>query len=288
MGHKSWTDDEEQLLKKVVQDNPPRSNYPKLYQGECQKHGLTIRSADAVYQKLQFMRQQEKGKRPKTYKWSNKELGYLQELVGDYPLALVVKYFNNWAKANNYRERGWRAIQGAIYRNGWSAVPYGEFITLNELAKILGLSNSAVRRWMQAGYIKPHTCKDIRSTGGNTDPSNDVKCRRYIRRHQITHLAKHHPHLFAGVPLQDLKMLLEWPHLAEEIHEKYPLRWGRPRAVRWNETGRIYPSLAACGKAHGVEYWRIGYSINSNGSVRGKTFSYVTPGPVQGVNPRKQ
>lgn len=92
--------------------------------------------------------------------WTDLEKNHLfGELVGFYPIDLIVLHFNNFCKKNNLPERSREAIITKIYRSDYSRRPVYNYISLSLLASILNYNVSTVLHWSRYGIIK-HTVQN--------------------------------------------------------------------------------------------------------------------------------
>ena len=177
-------------------------------------------------------------------RWTATEINQLLSLAGDYPTALLVTYYQQWATANNLPARTAVAIDRRLRLLGADREPIGVWIQTGTLTSLLGVSYTTVDRWVRRGYIRAHQfpCLEYR---GIHPPV------RYFKRSEVRAFAKRQPEFFAGVSRQNLFLLLEDERLADDIASRFPSRTGKDKVrVRCVETGRVFESCAAAAKVY--------------------------------------
>jgi transposase len=175
-------------------------------------------------------------------RWTPDEHAALMEMVGDYPLDILIKKYQMWANKHDYPSRSPFAIHQRLRRQRVSVIPIGHYLTSGTLAKLLGVSYTTIDRWVARGLLVP-------SLQQTSSDSEHPKRRVYIRR-RIIELARSHPWLFGGTPRDNLFLLLESQRLVDSILEHYPTRFGRDRVkMLCVETGIRYESATAAARA---------------------------------------
>lgn len=158
--------------------------------------------------------------------WSATEHHQLEQLVGDAPMRVVHYRYNRWAKEHGYIKRSLEAIGSRAKRAKLSLRAYGEMISANAVARVLGISEQRVPRWARLGLIE-----------------HKLLTFTYVTRSELRRLAQQRPELFAGIKRQRLYQLLEDEELAATIARNYPRNSSAAKRVRCVETGRVFRSI---------------------------------------------
>lgn len=197
---------------------------------------------------------------PGNFRWTQPELDYLQDLAGDYPLSWIVKDYNRWAARNGYTPRTKTAIKKAIcIKLQQSTVPFGEWISTADVAKMVGRAQKTVREWVAFEFI----CRDHRRYDGN----GYLICRRGLRQ-----LARDRPYLLKHLNREQLFHLLEDEDVVDLVLES-PIQQRRLIVpVRCVETQTTFPSISAAANAFDVHPTSLRMSIVRRGTCRGLHF----------------
>lgn len=169
-----------------------------------------------------------------SYRWSEPELEQLRQLAGDIPWPRVQHAYNTWASINGFPGRTEIALRQRCEIEGLSRVSRGEFIGTSTVRQLTGIGWPTIRRWVERGWL----------------PITRSGRRWYIHRAALRRFAREHPEYFAGLPISDLTQLVDDERVAEELaampRANAP---GSPKRVRCIETGVVFPSAAAAGRA---------------------------------------
>lgn len=195
----------------------------------------------------------------KALRWSVAELDMLADMLGNSPWPVVVKAYNQWAKANSYPVRTERAMAHKASAMG-SRFCQGRWMGVGDVARALDRWPSTVWDWSKRGLIR-------RFHNGQASA---------VCRDDLVKLARTHPHLFGGVSREGLMFVLEDPDLVDDIRRRYPRQapgFGGRRRISC--CGVVYPTIAAAARAHHVCETAIRAGIQEGRRVTGLEFKPV-------------
>jgi len=186
-------------------------------------------------------------------RWSQASTDYLKELAGDYPLHAIHRYFNLWAKEHGEPPRTFTAIELRMRVLQLSIDPEGIFLSLSQIARMIGRSRSALYLWVKWEWIAP-TDLLIRRTAGRR---NHI----WVHRRAIVKLARRRPEVFSGADRFDLYSLLEDEDLVDSVIQASRNHKRVKRAVICN--GRRFPSVRAAALYSGVDHTTVLRSLRT-------------------------
>ena len=187
--------------------------------------------------------------------WSAAEAEYLDRLVGDLPWPVVLDRFQRHARRQGWPKRSDKAVALRLRRCGQRArCRSGEWVNAPGVAELLGVPPDRVACWLRRpttqAILQPVMHQGL----------------RYMERRNWRRLAQLEPEVLGGIPADLLFLLLEDRELAEQVAARHPLPLGDYR-VRCVETGRIYPSAQAAGRALGITGGAISLAISQRRPV---------------------
>ena len=194
------------------------------------------------------------------YRWTQPDIDYLADLVGDYSLTWIHKDFNRWAARNNRPQRTKTAIQKAIWHHlNQSTVPCGEWLSTWDVGKLTDRCQEAVWLWIHKGII----CRDHTRYDGN----GYLICRRGLRQ-----LARDRPDLLKHLSRDRLFELLEDETVVDHVLSAtcQPRRLTVP--VRCIETGETFRSVKAAARAINCYPNTVKMAIIRGGTAKGYHF----------------
>lgn len=194
------------------------------------------------------------------YRWTQPDIDYLSDLVGDYSLTWIHRDFNRWAARNNRPQRSKVAIQKAIwFKLRQSTVPCGEWLSTWDVGKLTDRCQEAIWLWIDKGYI----CRDHRRYDGN----GYLICRRGLRQ-----LARDRPDLLKHLSQERLFQLLEDETVVQHVLNApcQPRRLTVP--VRCLETGETFRSVKAAARAINCYPNTVKMAIIRGGTAKGYHF----------------
>lgn len=204
-------------------------------------------------------------------RWTAPELNYLQELAGDIPAHWICRHYNLWAATNGRPKRTRASLVTALSRHRFPRRAVGSWVTTGGIAATLGLPSSTVEAW-----ARRRDFPGVQGRQGERRPGTP----RYVYRPDLRDWAKKHPQLFGGIDRAALVMLLEDEELADWIADNYPRRpqglEATARPVRRLDTGEVYPSLSAAGRAVYVHRKAIEEAIAFGRRSAGVHWEFVT------------
>ncbi len=155
------------------------------------------------------------------------------------PCESLIRVFNAQNKIAGRPKRSAVSIKLKVDKLGYSLEPKYRYLSASALGRVLGISNDAVRYWLQIG-LKGVRNRDV--------PRSPV----YITATELRKFARNNPRFFGGIPRIDLYLALEDENLVDQILEQYPNRNScikKPVRVKCVETGRIYNSQSDAARA---------------------------------------
>lgn len=192
-----------------------------------------------------------------SYIWTPQEEELLQSHTGDMPWPMVVTVYNRVATTKGFPKRTEIALIRRCEDLGIQRRTVGEYITTGLIADLLGISYTAIQRWIKEGWIS-----SVRY--GNTKPHH-----HYIKRSELRRLARQRPKLFGGQSEATLIQLLDNERLSEEIAA---MNLPKPRQaipVICIEKARRYPSIGTAARSVYVTPQRLRAVINTDCTAAG-------------------
>jgi len=172
--------------------------------------------------------------------WSDEEVGIIHELISTMPPNQFINTYLIMASTRGLPKRSDTAIRLKAYELGYSLEPEIEYLSMQKIANLLGVSRDAVDNWRQLGletYRK----------------SNKLGSRHYVCRRSFRRFARKRPEVLGGTNRFGLFCLLEDEKWVDKILSQYPDRWygcgkGAQR-VKCVETGKVFNSMGEAGKS---------------------------------------
>ena len=255
-----WTAPEIAALKELDQELTHNERYEQ-YKAIAIEHGWPIRTMEAVRKRLQVLQKDlNKSGWSNGNHWSARELAHLDDLIGDRPLNMVVDAYNSWATVNGFVWRSYNAIKRKAWRQGLDNTAQGSWVATGIVCRLLRKSNKTIYNWVKRKWI--------RRSGG-------LSCQSALYRDDLKRLARKRPHLFGGVPRDDLFWVLEDSDLVDSILAAHPKRWpskNSTQPVVCITTGRRYESITAAARAHYVDESCVKWSIRTGCATCGYVF----------------
>jgi hypothetical protein len=212
-------------------------------------------------------------------RYSPEEIDYLESLVGEVPLGVLVRRHAAWAKARGAPVRSERAIHQFLKSRGHHVEPIGEFVRTSAILEALECSQSMIEGWVARGWIRPTLVPSKPARNAPRRPSVRRKVRRAFRRSDLRAMARERPEAFAGARRGPLFVLLEDEELADRIARDYPVRPScllPVRPVMNLETRERYPSIRAAARATGLHATLIRASIEKGHRAKGTRWADAT------------
>lgn len=172
--------------------------------------------------------------------WSDEEVGIIHELISTMPPHQFVNTYLIMASTRGLPKRSDTAVRLKAYELGYSLEPEIEYMSMQKIASLLGVSRDAVDNWRALGletYRK----------------SNKPGSRHYVCRRSFRRFARLRPEVLGGTNRFGLFCLLEDEKWVDKILTQYPDRWygcgkGAQR-VKCIETGKVFNSMGEAGKS---------------------------------------
>lgn len=187
--------------------------------------------------------------------WRPSEVQRLQTLIGQAPMPLVTRRWNQWAAQHGVPPRSEAGLRRKAHAMGWSVACCGAWVTLAAAARLLTRSRRSLQSWMQQGLV--------------------VHRRGVIQVASLRRLAQSRPWLFAGCPREGLLELLQDTGLVDQLVAAYPCRRSSPRAphpVECISTGQRFESMRAAGRELYLDGSSIGKAIKEGREAAGLRF----------------
>ena len=162
--------------------------------------------------------------------WTPEDLEALTDLVGELPLQLVVKSFNQ-----RRPPRTPKALRDKAQKLGFSVKAQGEFISIGDIRTLTGYSYTKIYYWIKIGL--PAVAR-----------SSVKKSPRFISRRQLRRFAVKYPEQFGGIGQSELTQLFDSEIAASRITKMQLPRLTKSYVIECVETGRRYPSIAAAAR----------------------------------------
>lgn len=191
--------------------------------------------------------------------WQPEELKRLQALLGQAPMADVVRRWNRWAAGQGIPLRSEASLRRKALALGRSVRPDGEWVAIGTAAQYLGRSESCLQKWIRHGWLR-------RRHGA-------------IVRASLVALAQDRSHLFAGCPREGLLALLRDEGLADQLTASYPRSRAVPRQrrpVECIDTGEVFTSMRAAGRALHLDGSAVALAVREGRPAAGLRFRLVT------------
>jgi hypothetical protein len=181
------------------------------------------------------------------------EVEHLIELAGDFPLGLLARKHNAWARQLGLPERSERALHQFLKKRGVAVEPIGDCVRSGTILSALGISQGTIEHWVNKGWIVPVQVRSVPTRPVPVERRGPV--RRAFRRKDLRRMAKKHPEAFAGASHSGLYCLLEDEALCDRVLAIFPKRTGclnKRRPVMCVETRERYQSIRAASRATGI------------------------------------
>lgn len=197
--------------------------------------------------------------------WKPDEIELLKDYAESMPAMQLVRVFNQLNKQRGNDARSSASIKLKIHELKLSLCPQYNQFSCSGLARVLGVSDDAVRYWTTIGLIYTRQREISRSP-------------RFITSANLRKFARERPELFGGLNSIDLYIALESESLVEFITTNYPNRSRGitpPKRVRCVETGRVYNSYAEAAKDNYVTRSGIYKAVRKGQKANGYHFELV-------------
>jgi hypothetical protein len=197
--------------------------------------------------------------------WTDDEIALLHEFAESMPSDQFIRVFNAQNTSNGRPKRSAVSIRLKIHELNLSLEPKYRYLTASGFARFLGISNDAVRYWLQIG---------LKGTRNRDVPRSPV----YIKTEDLCEFARANPRFFGGIPRTQLFLAIEDADLADYIVKTFPNRntcIRKPMKVRCIETGKIYESQSAAAKAMFVNRSIISRSVRRGHTANGYHFEKI-------------
>jgi hypothetical protein len=212
-------------------------------------------------------------------RYSPEEIDYLETLVGEVPLGVLVRRHAAWAKAHGAPGRTERAIHQFLKSRGHNIQPIGEYVRTSAIRSALQCSQNLIEGWVARGWIQPVLAPSKPTRNAPRPPGARRRTRRAFRRADLRTMAREHPEAFAGARRGPLFILLEDEALADQIVRDFPRRATclfPERPVMNIETRERYPSIRAAARATGLHATLIRASIEKGHKAKGTRWADAT------------
>lgn len=199
-----------------------------------QTNSETRRSVDSVASQI---RKLKIGKLTgTTSSWSEKEIEYLTENCGYYPVKILTQKINRWHRRHGTGiKRSSTAVKVKLTKLGYSATPKDDNMTASEWARQLGFGRYKVREWVRhRGLI----AKEI---------ARNKLC---ISVEEMKAFAKEKPHLFSSANQEYLLYYFgeELTQAILDAKEKSYEVVSRKKPIKRKDTGEVYTSIFEASK----------------------------------------
>lgn len=188
--------------------------------------------------------------------WSQQDLDALLGYLNDMPTRLVVLTHNQWARANGRPVRTADAITGKVRAMGLDRRSTGRWITTGTIASYLGCGHQRVYYWIsKARCGSKGLAGRLMARRFPVKPYNFRKAtasRRHlwwVSRADLRDFALRNPGLFAHLDRATVIELLDHEATADQVLATAPANRGLSKPVRCVETGQVYESISAAGRA---------------------------------------
>jgi hypothetical protein len=166
--------------------------------------------------------------------WSNEEVEIIRDLISTMPPHQFVNTYLIMASNRGLPKRSDTAIRLKAYELGYSLEPEIEYMSMQKIAEMLGVSRDAVDNWRNLG-LETHR------------RTNKPGARHYVNRVAFRRFARKRPEVLGGTDRFGLFCLLENEKWVEQILTDYPERWygsGKgAKRVKCVETGKVFKSM---------------------------------------------
>ena len=172
--------------------------------------------------------------------WTQEEEAIIHELISTMPPHQFVNTYLIMASTRGLPKRSDTAIKLKVYELGYKLEPEIEYLSMQKIANMLGVSRDAVDNWRNLG-LETHR------------KSNKPGSRHYVCRRAFRRFARRRPEVLGGTDRFGLFCLLEDEKWVEKLLADYPERWygcGKPgKRVKCVETGKVFDSMGEAGKS---------------------------------------
>jgi len=197
--------------------------------------------------------------------WTDDEIALLHEFAESMPSDQFIRTFNQQNTTNGRAKRSGISIRLKLHELNISLEPKYRYLTASGYARLLGISNDAVRYWLQIG---------LKGTKNRDVPRSPI----YIKTEDLRDFARINPRFFGGIPRIQLFLAIEDADLVDYIVKTFPDRntcIRKPMKVRCIETGKIYESQSAAAKAMFVNRSIISRSVRRGHAANGHHFEKI-------------
>jgi len=172
--------------------------------------------------------------------WTQEEEAIIHELISTMPPHQFVNTYLIMASTRGLPKRSDTAIKLKVYELGYKLEPEIEYLSMQKIANMLGVSRDAVDNWRNLG-LETHR------------KSNKPGSRHYVCRRAFRRFARKRPEVLGGTDRFGLFCLLEDEKWVEKLLADYPNRWygwgkGSQR-VKCVETGQVFSSMGEAGRS---------------------------------------
>lgn len=199
---------------------------------------------------------------PRSVRWTTAEIAELEMLAGNVPTPELFRKYNKWAARQKppFPQRTEIAIYHQAKQNGISFRCFGDCLAMQDVANILNISSSRVRRWVDRELIKVNRQRYC-----------------YVSRADLAAMAWKHPQALHSIDRDRLYRLLEAEDVVEHVLLRANVEPGpsRPRPVRCVETGFTWPSITAASRAVFVDPGSISKGIRRGWAIAGRHWEFV-------------
>lgn len=172
--------------------------------------------------------------------WTQEEEAIIHELISTMPPHQFVNTYLIMASTRGLPKRSDTAIKLKVYELDYKLEPEIEYLSMQKIANMLGVSRDAVDNWRNLG-LETHR------------KSNKPGSRHYVCRRAFRRFARKRPEVLGGTDRFGLFCLLEDEKWVEKLLADYPERWygcGKPgKRVKCVETGRVFDTMGEAGRS---------------------------------------
>lgn len=172
--------------------------------------------------------------------WTQEEEAIIHELISTMPPHQFVNTYLIMASTRGLPKRSDTAIKLKVYELGYKLEPEIEYLSMQKIANMLGVSRDAVDNWRNLG-LETHR------------KSNKPGSRHYVCRRAFRRFARRRPEVLGGTDRFGLFCLLEDEKWVEKLLADYPDRWygcGKPgKRVKCVETGKVFDTMGEAGRS---------------------------------------
>lgn len=211
--------------------------------------------------------------------WGAEDDDALMDLVGDVPLAAVIKRFQQWCTDNDRPPRTKASIIHRIRRLGLHSRSTGQWITIGAVARAVGVSGERVREWiLHRGadrYGLKGQLKADRFPLRENRRGTKLLTLWWVNRTDLRAFAVKNPRLFGHLDRMDLVALLDDENAADAVLATAAGDRGMAHPVRCIDTGVSYPSLAAAARANYLTESWLSQAVRRDGCAGGLRWELI-------------